>query len=138
MCHSQLETKQAALLNFCGEPFLNPGLLSFPELTHSKSAPGTRQGGRPCAENRTRPPPWGGLGKCSAAAPGPGARKRSAAGKAAVRDRNRGPESSQQRRESSKRDARERPLFFLSGRSFGLAGGDPHQVWRARAPRALW
>ena len=84
----QFETERRALLSFCGEPFLNLGLLSFPELTRSKSAPGTRQRGRPGAENQTRPPPQGGLGTCS----GPAGEL---AGKAAVRDRNGGAESSQ-------------------------------------------
>jgi hypothetical protein len=126
--HLQFEIEQGRLLNFCGEPFLNSGLLSFSELTHSKSGMGTRQGGRPRDENRTRPPPWGGLGKCSAVTRGPGARKGADAGKAAVRDPNRGPESSQQPRESSRRLWRERPLFSLSGRSCRCAGDDPHQV----------
>ena len=86
--HLQFEIEQRRLLNFCGEPFLNFGLLSFSEFTHSKSGLGTRQGGRPRDENPTRPPPWGGLGECSAVPRAPGARMGAVAGKAAVRDPN--------------------------------------------------
>jgi hypothetical protein len=124
----QFETEQRSLLNFWRDPILNPGLLNFPELAHSKTGTGTLCGGRRRAENRTRPPPWGDLAKCSPAACGPGATNFAAAGKAAIRDRLGGKEARAQPGETTKAARGERPLFSLSGRSCRRAGGDPHQV----------
>jgi len=54
--------------------------------------------------------------------------KQTEAGKAAIRDPNRGPESTRQPRETPKPSLGEWPLFSLCGHRDRGAGGDHHQV----------